>query len=513
MDPINFGELTWRATRLFPDRVAVVEEDTELTFGALDDRIRRVATVVRTAGIRRGEPALLLLPNDWRYPEALLGPIHAGAVAAPMNIRLADEMLAYIAKHSGARLLIAHSELADQAAKLAVDTTFFVDDPDWIAGIEPAAAPEAVEATDPAMLMYTSGSTGRPKGVLLAHRSKWWQARSTARCYMLTEDDRGLVTGPLYHANALWACLLPMLLVGGSVAIMPAWSADAMLAAIDRYRPSFTSGTPAMFTLLLNAWDEAPQFDLTSLKLIVCGSAPVPQELLDALQRRLDGVDVLESYGLTEGGANVLTPRWGIHKLGSTGLPVPGVELRVRPPDDPGRECEPEEVGELWTRSVANLIGYLKQPDVTAERLTGDGWLRTGDLVRRDEQGYVYFSGRVDDMINVGGENVYPKEVETILLEHPDVLDVCVVGAPHRVKGAAPVAWVVPRDPSLSEEAVKQFFIARGPAYAHPRRVFFVEQLPVTGTNKLDRTFLQNEAVRLVEAELEPSTSNNDERA
>jgi long-chain acyl-CoA synthetase len=314
---------------------------------------------------------------------------------------------------------------------------------------------------------------------------------------MLTEDDRALVTGPLYHANALWACLLPMLLVGGSAAIMPSWTAETMLAAVDRHRPTYTSGTPAMFTLVLKAWEDAPDLDLSSLRLVVCGSAPVPQELLDALHRRLGDVDVLESYGLTEGGANVLTPRWGVHKLGSTGLPVPGVELRVVTVEDPLHECEAGDVGELWTRSPANLIGYLKQPEVTAQRLLPDGWLKTGDLVRRDEQGYVYFVGRVDDMINAGGENVYPKEVETVLLEHEDVLDVAIVGAPHAVKGEAPVAWVVPRSSSLTEEDVKQWFLARGPAYAHPRRVFFLDRLPVTGTNKIDRKHLQEEARRL----------------
>jgi long-chain acyl-CoA synthetase len=496
VDPANFGELTWRATRLFSGRVAIVEGDVELTHGELEQRIRRAAGLVRSLGVRPGEPVLLLLPNDWRFAEALLGAIRAGAVATPMNTKLGAETLAYVAEHSEARVLLAHSSLREAADALGVETTLYVDEPRWPGDADDDLV-EPVQSGDPAMLMYTSGSTGRPKGVLLSHRSKWWQARSSARCYMLTEEDRGLVTGPLYHANALWACLLPMLFVGGSVAIMPSWDPDTMLAAIDRYRPTFTSGTPAMFTLLLKAWDESPQYDLSSLRLLVCGSAPVPQELLDALQRRLGGVDVLESYGLTEGGANVLTPRWGIHKLGSTGLPVPGVEIRVVDPEDPARECGPGEVGELWSRSAANLIGYLKQPQVTEQRVTADGWLKTGDLVRRDEQGYVYFAGRVDDLINVGGENVYPKEVETVLLEHPDVVDVVVVAAPHAIKGQAPVAWVVRRGTALAEDDVKQWFLARGPAYAHPRRVFFVDRLPVTGTNKVDRKQLQEEAARL----------------
>jgi acyl-CoA synthetase (AMP-forming)/AMP-acid ligase II len=257
-----------------------------------------------------------------------------------------------------------------------------------------------------------------------------------------------------------------------------------------------------MFTLLLEAWDAAPDRDLASLELLVCGSAPVPAELLASLQRRLPGVDVLESYGLTEAGANVLTPRWGIHKLGSTGLPVPDVELRVVDPKDPSRNVEVGEVGELWSRSPANAIGYLKQPDVTAQRFLSDGWMLSGDLVSRDEQGYVYFAGRVDDMINVGGENIYPKEVETVLLQHPEVMDVAVVPAPHRVKGRAPVAFVVTRGGEVSEDELKRWFLDRGPAYAHPRRIFFIDRLPVGGTNKIDRKHLQEEAGRLLPAGL-----------
>jgi acyl-CoA synthetase (AMP-forming)/AMP-acid ligase II len=234
------------------------------------------------------------------------------------------------------------------------------------------------------------------------------------------------------------------------------------------------------------------------MRLMLCGSAPVPDELMTALQTRFH-CEVVEGYGLTEGGANVESPRWGIRKLGSAGLPVPDVEIRVVDIDDLSRECRPDEVGELWTRSPANAIGYYKQPDVTAERFTSDGWLRTGDLVRRDDQGYLYICGRKDDMMNCGGENIYPKEVETILLQHPQVDEVCVVPVPHRVKGEAPVAWVVLRSPgAATEQEIRQFFLQRGPAYAHPRRVFFIERLPVSGTNKIDRMSLTKEARRLL---------------
>jgi acyl-CoA synthetase (AMP-forming)/AMP-acid ligase II len=314
VNPTNFGELIWRAARLFPDRPALLQDDVTVTYAHLEERVRRATAHLRSLGVRRAEPVLLLLPNDWRFPEALLGAIRAGAVGTPLNVRLGADTLRYIAAHSEGRILLAHSALRELAEALAVEHTVYLDEPGW-PGTRSDGEAEPVDRGEPAMLMYTSGSTGRPKGVLLAHRSKWWQARSSAACYMLTEDDRALVTGPLYHANALWACLLPMLLVGGSAAIMPSWTAETMLAAVDRHRPTYTSGTPAMFTLVLKAWEDAPDLDLSSLRLVVCGSAPVPQELLDALHRRLGDVDVLESYGLTEGGANVLTPRWGVHKL------------------------------------------------------------------------------------------------------------------------------------------------------------------------------------------------------
>jgi acyl-CoA synthetase (AMP-forming)/AMP-acid ligase II len=344
--------------------------------------------------------------------------------------------------------------------------------------------------------MYTSGSTGRPKGCLLSHDSNWWQARSSARTMLLDDHDRALVTGPLYHANALWACMLPMLYVGGSLAILPGFDPVAVLTAIDRYRPTYTSGTPSMFSLILAQREALARSDVSSIELLLCGSAPVPAELLAALIHQFN-CDVIEAYGLTEGGANLCTPRWGIKKLGSCGLPVPGVEIRLVDPEGPSRECGPDQVGELWTRSPANALGYYKQPEVTAEKFTADGWLRTGDLLKRDDQGYFYFCGRKDDMINCGGENIYPKEVENILLAHPEIDDVCVVSVPHAVKGQAPVAWVVPAVAShLTEDEVKRYFLDRGPVYAHPRRVFFVDRLPVSGTNKVDRKGLTDEACR-----------------
>jgi long-chain acyl-CoA synthetase len=494
-EPANFGELGARSALLYPDKVVLEQGDLEVTYAELERRTRQVASLLAGLGVGRGERVLLLYANDWRFAECLLGTLRAGAIAVPVNIKLGADQLAYIADHSESVAAIGHAEFVEKIAPRRHTLVVGESYDEALAAAPDEFATVSVSEDDEALLMYTSGSTGAPKGVQLSHANKWWQARSAAETMMWKPSDKALVTGPLYHANALWACLLPMLYVGGALAILPGFDPEGVLAAIDRYRPTYTSGTPAMFSLLLAQREALARYDVSSIELLECGSAPVPEELMTAIKETF-GCEVCETYGLTEGGANVISPRWGVKKLGSTGLPVPGVEIRIVDPES-GRACEAGEVGELWSRSGANAIGYLKQPEVTAQKFTPDGWLKTGDLVKADEQGYVFFCGRVDDMISVGGENVYPKEVETILLAHPAVDEVCVVPAPHPVKGQAPAAWVVARY-EVSEDELKQWFLERGPAYAHPRRVFFVDELPVSGTNKLDRKRLEEDARRLL---------------
>jgi acyl-CoA synthetase (AMP-forming)/AMP-acid ligase II len=511
----NFGELFWRAAQLTPDRTAVAQADESWTYGEIEARTRRAARLLSDLGVGRGDKVLLLFPNDYRFIECLWGALRLGAVAVPANVRAGVDTLRYIANHCDATVLIAHESLAplasaaQEAAPAIRHALIATDDgrgsyDQALAAVAPRFETERVTPDTPALIMYTSGSTGRPKGCMLSHANKWWQARSSARTYMLDERDTALIMGPLYHANALWACLLPMLYVGGGVAILPGFEPREVLAAIGRYGATFTSGTPSMFALLLQEFARG-RYDVSTLQLLMCGSAPVTAEMMGAIQHEF-GCAVVEGYGLTEGGANVITPRWGVQKLGSTGLPVPGVEARIVDPQDPSRLCAPGEVGELWSRSPANALGYYKQMEAAAQRFTPDGWLRTGDLVRADEQGYIYFVGRADDMINCGGENVYPKEVENILLAHPAVADACVVPVPHQIKGEAPVAWVVAKaGTSPAEDELKRFCLDRGPAYAHPRRVFFVERLPVSGTNKVDRRKLAEEARARVPGGLPPS--------
>ncbi|MHB8590197.1 MAG: class I adenylate-forming enzyme family protein [Candidatus Dormibacteraceae bacterium] len=510
----NFGEVCAEALRVDPGWRAITGGDRELTYAQLEERARRFAGLLPSLGVSPGDTVALATGNNWRFVESFLGTLMAGAVALLVNVKLSSETLAYISGHSDARLIVADAALGDRIAAMAtgspgLKSILAIGDGlkalDYDRALESARPVDEVRPTDPdslALLMYTSGSTGRPKGCMLSHSNTWWQARSSARCMLLDRSDTGLVMGPLYHANALWAILLPMIFVGGGVVILPQFEPRSVLETIERHGVTYTSGTPSMYSLLL-ADPDIDRFDVSSINLLQCGSAPVQEELMTRIRARFEG-DVVETYGLTEAGANVLTPRWGIKKLGSTGLPVPDVEIKITAPDHPDRECAPGDVGELWSRSPANALGYLHEPGLTAERFWPEGWMRTGDLMRRDEQGYCYFSGRTDDMINVGGEHVYPKEVETIVLSHPAVADVAVVPALHPVKGYAPVAFVVLKSGGrATEDEIKQHFLANGPAYAHPRRVFFTDSLPLSSTNKLDRGALKTRASELLPDGLE----------
>ena len=278
--------------------------------------------------------------------------------------------------------------------------------------------------------------------------------------------------------------------------ILPGFDALQVIRAIERYRITYMTGVPAMYKMILAEEAALARHDVSSVRFAVCGSAEVPEELLDEFKRVFHGAGIAESYGLTEGGPVPLTnTRWGLKKRGSCGREFPGSDVRLL--DDRGAAAQVGEVGELVLRNPGLAKGYWKLPEATATKFR-DGWLFTGDLLRRDADGYYYFMGRKDDMMNVAGENVYPKEVEDILLAHPNLRDACVVPAPHGTKGVVPVAFVVAREPNrTTEEDVKRFFLERGAPYAHPRRVVFLDALPLGGTGKLDRNALKAKAGEL----------------
>ena len=507
MLPDNLGYLFDDALKLAPSKEAVFQGDRVLTFAELDARANRAANALAALGVGAGDRVGLMFANDFRVLEALFGPMRLGAVPVPLNIRMGDEALRYVLADSDARVLLAGPGLTERARTVAagvpaVKHCVVQDDArddeiayePLLAAASPVLARRRTAPDEVCMQPYTSGSTGKPKGVLLTHAGQVWNADVIRKAILCDDTERALVAVPLYHKNALAGAVKPFLLAGGSLVILPGFDAGDVIRAIDRYRVTYLTGVPAMYKMILAEKALLARHDVRSIRYALCGSAEVPDELLVEF-REVFGAPIAESYGLTEGGpVPVINTRWGLKKRGSCGVVFPGSEVRLV---DEGTEVDVGAVGELFVRNPGLALGYWKLPEATARKFR-DGWLATGDLMRRDADGYYYFVGRKDDMINVAGENVYPKEVEDVLLRHPNLRDACVVPATHAVKGAVPVAFVVEREAGrTTEEEVKQFFLARGAPYAHPRRVVFLDALPLGGTGKIDRAALTSRAREL----------------
>jgi len=503
--PDNLGYLFDSGLALTPSKAAVLQGDTVLTFAELDARANRMANVLAGLGVGAGDRVALLFNNDFRFLETLFGAMRLGAVAVPLNIRMGDEALRYVAEDSEAHVLVASAALAERgralASRIPAIKELIADGPaaedvlayePALAAASPTLARRATAFDEVCMQPYTSGSTGKPKGVLLTHGGQIWNTDIMRKALMADDTERALIAVPLYHKNAMVGAVKPFLIAGGSLVILPGFDAPEVIRAIDRYQVTYLTGVPAMYKMILAEKDALARHDVSSVRFAMCGSAEVPEELLEEFGR-VFGAPIAESYGLTEGGpVPIVNTRWGLKKRGSCGLAFPGCDVRLV--DGTGAEVGVDEVGELVTRNPGLAKGYWKLPEATARKFR-DGWLATGDLMRRDADGYYYFVGRRDDMINVSGENVYPKEVEDILLQHPNLRDACVVPAPHGVKGEVPVAFVVARDASLtSEDDVRKFFLERGAPYAHPRKVVFLDALPLGGTGKIDRGALKARA-------------------
>ena len=351
-----------------------------------------------------------------------------------------------------------------------------------------AVAPEAGEV---AQILYTSGSTGRPKGVPLTHAGHLWALAMRFRANPEIDRHRYLVAAPLYHMNALASSKFA---VAGhaSMALLGRFTGRRYLEAAARFGCTWLTSVPTMIALALQERELAARLDLSAVETVTMGSAPATAALFAETRCAFPNARIAYSYGTTEAGPVV----FGAHP---DGLPTPdlalgarldGVEVRLAA----GGRLDAEQ-GELQMRCPANMPGYLNLPEKTAEAVTADGFYRTGDVMRRDADGFYYFVGRVDDMFTVNGENVWPSEVEKVLEGHPDIDQACLVPVPDPVRGNMPVAFVAARPGArLDADAVKAHALAEAPAYMHPRRVHFLAALPLASTNKVDRALLARKA-------------------
>ncbi|MFD1412536.1 class I adenylate-forming enzyme family protein [Oceanobacillus jeddahense] len=503
MDNYNFAQIIHRSADRAPSKTALITNEKTLTYLQLKERVNQAGNFFKSLNIQAGDRVAVMFPNDHRFLEINFGLMAIGAIPVPMNINLGADTLGYILNDSGSKLLIYHHSLESKARLLHEenDLNHYIIAGENVEGtVSNLYYDKEIKAQSTTLtiyhagsdelcyLPYTSGSTGNPKGCKLTHKGQYWNVQSTAEVRNQTSEDRSLVAVPLFHKNAM-AEIKRTFYLGASTVVLPKVDIVAMLQSIQKHQCTFMTGVPAVYRSIVNHLrDSSTTYDLSSLRFVLCGSSDVPKELLDEIHKRM-GTEVYEGYGLTEGGPIVLASRKGFSKLGSAGLPVPGCSIKIMSEEE--KPLPAGEIGELWVNNPGIADGYWNLPEVSKKRFTADGWLKTGDSAYQDEDGFVYIVGRKDDMINIGGENAYPKEIENILLKHEKIKDVCVLAISHEQKGQVPVAFVVPST-ALEEEEVKSFFIDNGPAYAHPRHVFFLDELPLTGPGKINRTELKN---------------------
>lgn len=498
----NLGYFFDQSVRRFPDKLAVIDlyggVERTLTYAQLDERADRAAGLIRELGVAPGERVGMIIGNRAEFLEIFFGAMRAGAIPVAINTRLACDTLRFILEDAQCRAVFvepgAHADAiaVSEAAGIAQRVALEAAGPGWLDYAsqrdrsERLLEPPPLAADAQAFQPYTSGSTGLPKGAIMTHAGMLWYVAYNQRYWPASPEDRGLIALPLFHKNAMRGTVKPMLYAGGSFVLMPGYEPKSYLDALARYRCTYSRGVAAVFTMFLQHREALKALDLSALKSFTIGSAVVTPELMDEVERAIPGIKVGESYGLTEGGSPFREPLDGRRTpRGSPGVLAP--EYQIRLVDAAGNDRDDE--GELWLKSPYNCLGYHNRPDVTREKLV-DGWLRTGDVVRRDDDGFFYFKTRVDDMFSCGGENIYPKEVEDLLFRHPAVANAVVAPVPHPVKGYVPAAMVVlKRGQQTSAADIKTYCLENGPKYAHPRFVEVIDEqaMPLNGAGKIDR--------------------------
>jgi malonyl-CoA/methylmalonyl-CoA synthetase len=436
----------------------------------LEDATRRVAGRLQAAGLVPGDRMLFSAESSLQLVVAHVAALRSGIVVVPTNTAYREREVAHIVSDARPKAALVDSDdrarwVSAAAGSEAVVVGPEVDLPDGEAAVLDAAAPE-----DPALIGYTSGTTGSPKGAVLFHASLLAGSESVGLAWRWTAADRLVLALPLFHAHGLCVGLHGALLAGASVVLLPRFEVDAVLDAAGEHDASMFFGVPTMYRRLTQS---SRVGELARLRLCVSGSAPLPAELHRALAER-GGQQVLERYGMTETLMLVSNPYDGERRPGSVGFPLPGVELRL----------SDGEEGEIQVRGPNVFAGYWERPQATAESFV-DGWFRTGDLASVDPDGYVRILGRSKELIISGGLNVYPREVEEVLIAHPDVVEVAVVGTPSEEWGEVVTAFVVPAGEDAGTESLLAFAAEQLAPFKRPRLVHFVDSLPRNALGKV----------------------------
>ncbi|CAI2412833.1 long-chain-fatty-acid--CoA ligase [Serratia liquefaciens] len=511
---LNLATLLEESARTFPDRLALVQDEVQLSYVELDQFANQVAHLLRGRGVKPGERVALACPNRWEFPAIYFGILKAGAVVVPLNTLLKAGEFEYYLQDSQAVAFFCFEGgqglTLGEEAKIAFDSAqqcrdfIIIGDSLALSGDrfsqairqQPADFDSASTLeSDTAVILYTSGTTGRAKGAELTHSNLVLNALGSVQLFnsSVERPDRHLVTLPLFHTFGSTVQMNAGFALGATLVLVPRFDAKLAISLMQKYAITFFAGVPTMYWALLNALDDSVDLELLrkNLRMAVSGGASLPVQIIEDFARRF-GVNILEGYGLSETSPVATFNHPGrVNKVGSIGQPIWGVEVRLV--DVTGKTITGSaQVGELAVRGHNVMKGYLNRPEATAEVLE-NGWFRTGDLARRDADGFYFIVDRSKDVIIRGGFNVYPREVEEQMIRHPAVSFVAVIGVPHPSLGEEIKAVVVLKDldDSVTEEALIAWTKERLAAFKYPRIVEFVERLPMTSTGKVLKRLLR----------------------
>jgi long-chain acyl-CoA synthetase len=483
------------AARRHPDRPALRLDGTAITYAELDEATARVAGLLLARGLEPGDRVGVMLPNVPEFAIAYYGVLRAGGVVVPMNVLLKQREVAFYLGDAAAGLIFAWHAMADEAIAgagqvgaecLVVEPSEFAE---LLADADPTGEIADRVADDTAVILYTSGTTGKPKGAELTHANLSVNADVSRLLFSLAPEDVVLGALPLFHAFGQTCGLNTAVAAGASLALIPRFEAGHALEVIERYGVTVFEGVPTMYAALLHH-PERDRFDVSTLRMCVSGGAALAVELLREFERTF-GCVILEGYGLSETSPVACFNHPDRERMpGSIGTPVEGVEMKLV--DLHRRDSAPGEVGEIAIRGHNVMKGYWNRPDATADAIDADGWFYSGDMARLDAEGRYFIVDRKKELIIRGGYNVYPREIEEVLYEHPAVREAAVIGVPHADLGEEVGAAVALRaDMQATESEIREFVKTNVAAYKYPRQVWFVDELPKGPTGKVLKREIQ----------------------
>lgn len=499
-----------------PDKVAYHFMGRDTSYGELEHAVGKFAQSLATLGVKKGDHVALLLGNTPHFIVSLYATMRLGATAIPVNPIYTPSEISYIVNNGDVKVVIALDLLAPllvEADKLFPNVEHYVvcetqDDvmermellptavhaktslfQALIHATEQLAPVEPVTIDDTAIILYTSGTTGVPKGAMLTHGNMYSNARDIATYLHYTAEDKVIATLPVFHVFALTVVVNAPLISGATIILLPKFSPSEVFEVVKQQQATVFAGVPTMFNFLYQLPDSNPD-DFATIRLAISGGASMPVSLLHNFEDKFN-VRVSEGYGLSEASpVTCFNPLTRERKAGSIGMSINNVENKVV--NEYGEEVPVGEVGELIVRGPNVMKGYYKMPEDSAVALR-DGWLYTGDLARMDDEGYFYIVDRKKDMIIVGGYNVYPREVEEVFYAHPQVVEAAVIGLPDPDFGEAVHAYVVVKDPSVTEETLMAYCKEHLAKYRVPKEIEIIDELPKNTTGKILRRSLKEQ--------------------